>query len=233
MIIINVFRNSVIKMLDNVANNKRLAKNTILLYMRTLLTMLVALYTSRVILNSLGVTDYGIYSVVAGFVSMLTILSGSLSSSISRFITYELGKGDISHLRVLFTTSILIQISISGIVLVIGELLSGYVINSFLQIPTERIEASIWTYHCSLLVFVTNLIYVPYNASIIAHERMATFAYVGILDVLLKLAIALIISISPYDKLIIYSLLLLVQALLICAKNFEKNDKFCWLGIFN
>lgn len=204
-------------MVDNVANNKRLAKNTILLYMRTLLTMLVALYTSRVILNSLGVTDYGIYSVVAGFVSMLTILSGSLSSSISRFITYELGKGDISHLRVLFTTSILIQISISGLVLIIGELLSGYVINSFLQIPTERIEASIWTYHCSLLVFVMNLIYVPYKASIIAHERMATFAYVGILDVLLKLAIALIISISPYDKLIIYSLLLLVQALLICA----------------
>lgn len=185
--------------------------------MRTLLTLLVSLYTSRVILNSLGVENYGIYCVVAGFVSMLTILSGSLSSSISRFITYELGKGDKSNLQILFNTSVLIQISIALVVFFVGELLGHYIINSFLQIPIDRLNAAAWTYNCSLLVFVANLINVPFNALIIAHEKMTAFAYVGIVDVLLKLGIALLISISPYDKLIVYSLLLLTQSWLITS----------------
>lgn len=204
-------------MSDTLVNNKRIAKNTVVLYMRTLLTLLVSLYTSRVILNSLGVENYGIYCVVAGFVSMLTILSGSLSSSISRFITYELGKGDKSNLQILFNTSVLIQISIALVVFFVGELLGHYIINSFLQIPIDRLNAAAWTYNCSLLVFVANLINVPFNALIIAHEKMTAFAYVGIVDVLLKLGIALLISISPYDKLIVYSLLLLTQSWLITS----------------
>lgn len=213
--------------------NNRVAKNTIVLYLRTMLTMLISLYTSRVVLNSLGVENYGIYCVVAGFVSMLTILSGSLSASISRFITYELGKGDCSKLRVLFNTSVLIQVSIALLVFSVGELLEHYIINSVLQIPFERITAATWTYHCSLLVFVINLIYVPYNASIIAHEKMTTFAFVGIFDVLLKLAIALLISISIYDKLIVYSILLLVQAFVVCiiyilyCKSRFTECRFC------
>ena len=199
------------------SNNKLIAKNTIVLYMRTLLTLLVSLYTSRVVLNSLGVEDYGVYCVVAGFVSMMTILSGSLSSSISRFITYELGKKETSRLVILFTTSILIQISISLIILIIGEILSYYIINVFLHIPSDRIVAATWTYHCSLFIFIINLINVPFNASIIAHEKMTAFAYVGIFDVILKLIIAIIISKSPFDKLIVYSLLLLLQAILMCV----------------
>lgn len=216
-------------MSDTLVNNKQIAKNTVVLYMRTLLTLLVSLYTSRVVLNSLGVENYGIYCVVAGFVSMLTILSGSLSSSISRFITYELGKGDKSNLQTLFNTSVLIQVSIALIVFFVGELLGHYIINSLLQIPVDRLNAAVWTYNCSLLVFVANLINVPFNASIIAHEKMTAFAYVGIVDVLLKLGIALLISVSPYDKLIVYSLLLLIQSWLItsiyiiyCKRKFDE-----------
>ena len=216
-------------MSDNIANNKRIAKNTVVLYIRTFITMLVSLYTSRVVLNSLGIENYGIYCVVAGFISMLTILSGSLSSSISRFITYELGKKNSSNLSVLFTTSVLIQVSIAAVVLIVGETLGYYIINSFLQIPASRLDAATWAYHCSLLIFTINLVYVPYNASIIAHERMTAFAYVGILDVFLKLLIAFVISKSEYDKLIVYSILLFFQALLIasiyilyCRKNFNE-----------
>lgn len=216
-------------MSDNIVNNKRIAKNTVVLYIRTFITMLVSLYTSRVVLNSLGIENYGIYCVVAGFISMLTILSGSLSSSISRFITYELGKKNSSNLSVLFTTSVLIQVSIAAVVLIVGETLGYYIINSFLQIPASRLDAATWAYHCSLLIFTINLVYVPYNASIIAHERMTAFAYVGILDVFLKLLIAFVISKSEYDKLIVYSILLFFQALLIasiyilyCRKNFNE-----------
>lgn len=215
------------------SNNKRIAKNTIVLYMRTILTLLVSLYTSRIILNGLGVEDYGIYCVVAGFISMLAILSGSLSSSISRFITYELGKEDKSGLNILFTTSIVIQGFIAVLVLIVGELLSNSIINLFLNIPSDRIDAATWTYHCSLLIFTVNLISVPYRASIIAYEKMTAFAYIGILDVILKLIIALFILFSRYDKLIVYSLLLLAQAIMICfvyvlycRKNF-KECKLC------
>ncbi len=213
----------------SISNNKRIAKNTLVLYARTLLTMLVSLYTSRVILNALGIEDYGIYCTVAGFISMLTILSGSLSSSISRFITYELGKEDKSQLNIIFTTSIVIQVIIAVIVLIIGESLNNYIIHSLLNIPCNRIDAATWAYHCSLLIFTINLIYVPFNASIIAHEKMTAFASIGIIDVVLKLLIAFTIAYSSYDKLIIYSFLLLSQAIIIgsiyifyCRKHFEE-----------
>ena len=212
------------------ANNKRIAKNTLLLYFRTLFIMAVTLYTSRVILNTLGVTDYGIYNVVGGVVAMFSVISGSLSSSISRFITYELGHGDFDKLKRIFTTSVNIQIGISLIVLVFGETVGLWFLNEKINIPSERLTAANWVLQCSLLSFIINLISVPYNACIIAHERMSAFAYISILEAILKLAVVYMLLISPYDKLFSYAVLLVIVALLIrltygqyCKRHFEES----------
>lgn len=222
-------------MSDYQSNNKRIAKNTIVLYARTLLTMVVALFTSRVVLNALGVENYGIYNVVGGFVGMLSILSGSLSSAISRFITYELGKGDKLKLGRIFSSSLNIQIAMAFVVAIVGEIVGVWFLNSHLNIPADRLSAANWVFHCSLLVFIFNLLYVPYNACIIAHEKMTAFAYMSIIDVTFKLAIAYLILVSPWDRLSFYSIALLVQSVLMtsvymiyCLRKFEEcKYKFC------
>lgn len=210
-------------------NNKRIAKNTLLLYFRTIFVMLISLYTSRVILNALGVNNYGIYNVVGGVVAMFSLISGSLSSSISRFITFELGKGNVEKLKLVFTTSINIQIGFSIIILLLGEIIGGWFLNTHMNIPADRINAANWTLHCSLLMFCINLISIPYNACIIAYERMTAFAYVSILEASLKLIICYLIVMSPYDKLISYAILLVFVSLIIrsvyglyCRHNFEE-----------
>lgn len=216
--------------MDSSANNKRIAKNTLLLYVRTLFIMLVTLYTSRVVLNTLGVTDYGIYNVVGGVVAMFSVISGSLSSSISRFITYELGHGDFEKLKRIFSTSVTIQIGISLVILVLAELFGVWFLNTKMNIPVERLTAANWVLQCSLLSFIINLISVPYNACIIAHEKMSAFAYISILEAVLKLAVVYMLLISPYDKLSTYAVLLVMVALLIrltygqyCKRHFEES----------
>lgn len=198
-------------------SNRRIAKNTMLLYFRTIIIMLVSLYTSRVILNVLGVEDYGIYNVVGGVVVMFSMLSSSLSTSISRFITFELGRGNKERLSLVFSMSINIQIAITLIVLLAGGSLGGWLLNEKMNIPMERMVAANWVLYCSLAVFCINLISIPYNACIIAHEHMNAFAYVSILDACLKLAICYMIAISPFDKLASYAVLLAIAALLIRA----------------
>lgn len=217
-------------MTDTSANNKRIAKNTLLLYFRTLFIMLVTLYTSRIVLNTLGVTDYGIYNVVGGVVMMFSVISGSLSSSISRFITYELGHGDFEKLKRIFSTSVNIQIGISILILVLAELFGVWFLNAKMNIPTERLTAANWVLQCSLLSFIINLISVPYNACIIAHERMSAFAYISILEAVLKLAVVYMLLVSPYDKLVTYAVLLVAVALIIrmayslyCRRHFEES----------
>lgn len=225
-------------MSDNQSNNKRIAKNTLLLYLRTIFLMLITLYTSRVILEQLGVDDYGIYNVVGGVVAMFSVISSALSSSISRFITFELGKGDIKRLTTIFSTSVNIQLGLSTIILILGEAVGVWFINAKMNIPPERIVAANWVLQCSLLTFCINLISVPYNSCIIAHEKMSAFAYISILEAILKLLICYMLIISPIDKLIMYSLLMLSVAVLIrlvygfyCARKFEEcryhivNDK--------
>lgn len=216
-------------MTDVSANNKRIAKNTIFLYIRTFLIMLITLYTSRVVLNVLGVEDYGIYNVVGGVVAMFTVISGSLSAAISRFITFELGKGNLERLRRIFSTSINIQLGISLLIFIVGEVAGVWFLNHKMNIPSERMLAANWVLHCSLLSFVINLISTPYNACIIAHERMKTFAYVSILEASLKLGIVYLLLASPFDKLSTYAVLLVVVALLIrlaygiyCKRQFEE-----------
>ena len=220
--------------LNNVAstsvNNKRIAKNTLFLYFRTIILMLITLYTSRVILNVLGVTDYGIYNVVGGVVAMFGVISGALSSAISRFITFELGKGDKDRTNKVFSSSVNIQFFIAFLVFAIGEIIGVWFINNKMNIPTERLEAANWVLHCSLLAFCINLVSVPYNACIIAHEKMKAFAYVSILEAILKLGVCFLITISPIDKLISYSTLLVGVSLCIrstytiyCHRHFEES----------
>lgn len=211
-------------------NNKRIAKNTLLLYVRTLFIMLVTLYTSRVVLNTLGVTDYGIYNVVGGVVAMFSVISGTLSSSISRFITYELGHGDFDKLKRIFSTSVNIQIGISLVILVLAEIFGVWFLNTKMNIPAERLNAANWVLQCSLLTFIINLVSVPYNACIIAHESMSAFAYISILEAVLKLAVVYMLLVSPYDKLATYAVLLVIVALAIrltyglyCKRHFEES----------
>lgn len=216
-------------MSDQSANNKRIAKNTLLLYFRMLLTMVVSLYTSRVVLQTLGVVDYGIYNVVGTFVAMFTVLSGSLSAAISRFLTFELGRKDKDKLKRVFSSAVTVQIMLSLIIVILAETVGLWFLNHKMVIPIERIEAANWVYQFSILAFGINLISVPYNAAIIAHERMSAFAYISILEVLGKLFVAFSITISPIDKLILYGLLLMLIALIIrivygyyCKNNFEE-----------
>ncbi len=211
------------------ANNKRIAKNTLMLYFRMLLMMGVTLYTSRVVLEVLGIEDYGIYNVVGGVVAMFTMISGSLSAAISRFITFELGQGDQEKLNQIFSASLVIQIIISAIIFILAETVGLWFIQNKMQIPEGRMVATQWVLHFSLATLVINLISVPYNATIIAHERMSTFAYISIVDVMGKLVMTYIIAISTIDRLITYSIAMFFIALLVrliyvgyCRRNFKE-----------
>ena len=198
-----------------VQNNKRIAINTLLLYFRMLITMVIGLYTSRVVLKELGVEDYGIYNVVGGVVSMFGLLSGSLTAAISRFITFELGRNNIPNLKKIFSTSVTIQIILVVIILVLAETLGLWFLNNKVIIPIERLNAAHWVYQLSILTFSINLISIPYNASIIAHERMSAFAYISLLEIFGKLIIAFGIAFSPIDRLVFYALMLTVIALIV------------------
>lgn len=211
------------------ANNKRIAKNTLLLYVRMLFMMAVSLYTSRVILHTLGVEDFGIYNVVGGVVAMFSVISGSLSSAISRFITYELGKGDKEKLIRIFSSSVTIQIALGLIIGILAESVGIWFLNTQMTIPVSRMYAANWVFQLSILTFIINLISVPYNAAIIAHERMSAFAYISILEVISKLIIVYLLWISPIDKLIFYAILMTTVALIIrfvygyyCKRHFEE-----------
>lgn len=217
-------------MLDNTANNKRIARNTILLYARMLFLMLVSLYTSRVILNALGVEDYGIYNVVGGVVTMFSVLSGSLSAAISRFITFELGKGDYEKLNKVFSSSITIQAGIALIIIILAETIGLWFLNAEMVIPENRMMAANWCYQFSIVTFAVNLITVPYNAAIIAHEKMATFAYISIIEGLGKLLIAWCIVFNPIDRLVFFAAMVAVLAWIICfiyASYCKKYFKEC------
>ena len=210
-------------------SNKRIAKNTLILYVRMFLMMLVGLYTSRVNLAALGVDNFGVYNVVGGFVAMFSIISTSLSGAISRFITYELGRGGGDRLKTMFSTSVNIMVILSLVIVVVTELLGPWFIETQLQIPPGREIAAQWVFQFSILNFVVGLISVPYNAAIVAHERMSAFAYISIFEALGKLGVALLIPYSPIDKLIFYAGLLCSISLIIrfiygyyCKRHFAE-----------
>ena len=195
-------------------NNKRIAKNTMLLYFRMLFMMAVSLYTSRVILNALGVEDFGIYNVVGGVVCMFTVISGSLSAAISRFITFELGKGDKMRLVKIFSASVTIQFLLSLIIVALLESVGIWFLNYKMTIPPDRLVAANWVLQFSLISFVLNLVSVPYNAALVAHEEMSVFAYISIFEAVGKLLISFVIILSPMDKLVFYALLMCLMSVL-------------------
>lgn len=207
----------------------RIAKNTLMLYVRMLVLMLVGLYTSRVVLEALGEDEMGIYSVVGGVVAMFTIISGALNSAVSRFITFEMGKGEKAQLNKVYSTAVTIQLILGAIVVILAEPIGIWFINNEMTIDQARIPEAVMVLHFSLAAFVVNLMSVPQMASITAHEKMSAYAYIGILDAFLRLGTALLIMNSSGDRLVQYAALMMVTVILVriaygvyCRRNFEE-----------
>lgn len=216
-------------MYNSLENTKRIAKNTMFLYIRMIFLMFISFFTTRVVLQTLGVNDYGIYNVVGGVVSLFSILSKTLSTASSRFLNFEMGRGDDEKLKQVFSTTLTIQIVIAVVVALLVELLGLWFIDNKLNIPSDRLWAANWVMHFSALTFCFELISVPYNAAIIAHERMKAFSYISIYEGLAKLGICYLLIISPIDKLFFYAgLLCFVQVSLrfiyssYCLRHFEE-----------
>ena len=214
-------------------NTKRIAKNTLLLYMRMLFNVCISLVTSRLVLNILGVEDYGIYNVVGGVVMLFSFLNAAMASSTQRFLTIEMGKGNHSYLRIVFSTSTLIHLIISLMILFFAETIGLWLFYHKLIIPSERLAVAMWVYQTSVLNCITLIMSVPYNASIIAHERMDVFAYISMLDITMRLVAVIMLSYLAYDKLISYSLLLFSISLFIrfiyvlyCRKHLPETRLF-------
>ncbi|WP_199879911.1 lipopolysaccharide biosynthesis protein [Arundinibacter roseus] len=196
-------------------NSKLIAKNTILLYFRMIVTMAVTLYMSRIILNILGVEDFGVYSVVGGIVLVLSFLNSSMSSATQRFLSFELGKKDYKKLQIVFSVAVKIHILIAMVIMILAETIGLWFLNFKMVIPIGRLESANWVYQFSVLSFLISVISVPYNASIIAHERMTIFAYISILEVLLKLISVFILDIFQFDKLKLYAIFIFLITIII------------------
>lgn len=216
-------------MLTQTENNKRLAKNTLLLYGRMLLTVGISFYSTRLILANLGIDNYGIYNVIGGFVSMFYMVTSTMTQAVSRFLTFELGTGNKKKLQQTFSTSINILLLLSLVVVLLAETVGLWFVNYKLNISPNRMNAANWIYQFSVLSFVCEMISVPYSASVISHEKMGAFALVTILKVLLTLGIALMLSVSPIDKLVFYGILVLLISISIqlmywiyCRKHFHE-----------
>lgn len=196
-------------------SNKTIAKNAGFLYLRMIVVMMVTFFTSRIILQSLGETDYGVYNVVGGIVTMMAFLNGALGASTSRFLTYHLGRGNVKALKDTFAATLNLHICIAILVVLLGETIGLWFFYEKLNIPEDRMNAAFWVYQFSIITTCINFTQVPYNASIISHENMSIYAYVGLYDALSKLAIAYLIFISPWDSLFFYALLLMLNTILV------------------
>ncbi len=212
------------------ATNKRIAKNTMFLYVRMMITMVISLYTSRVILQVLGVDDFGIYQAVGGIVGFLSFINSALSTGSSRFITFGLGEGNKGKLEKIFNTTLTSHILLALIIIGVAESLGYWFLHQKLNIPPERIDAAVWVFHLSILTVFFTLTQVPYNACIIAHENMKIFAYVSIVEAVLKLLIVYMLLIGRVDKLILYAILqcalqisIVVFYRIYCTKRYEET----------
>lgn len=215
-----------------------MARNTLLLYFRMFLLMLIGLFTSRVVVRTLGIDDYGVYHVVGGVVTVFTFLTTSLSAAISRYLAAHLSDGDAVRLRSIFSTGIVILLGLALLLALLVETAGLWWLNHRLDIPDGRLDAARWVLHCSLGVLVVSLLSVPYNATIIAHERMAAFAVISLGEAALKLGVALLLYVSPFDKLVSYAVLMLGVAVLVraaygiyCRRHFaEARGPLRWDG---
>lgn len=196
-------------------NNKRVAKNTIYLYLRTMFVMVISIFTSRIVLDALGIDDYGIYNAVGGFVAMFSMLSGTLVAASQRFIAFELGKPD-PDVEKVFSTTISVHLLLAALILILLETLGLWFLNYKMNIAAERMAAANWVYQCSVLTFCFNLICIPYNAAIIAYEKMAAFAYISIFEVVAKLGCIYALFIIAFDSLIVYAIFMIFIAVILC-----------------
>lgn len=216
--------------------NKTIARNTIALYFRMMFTMFVSLFTSRIVLRYLGVEDYGIQNTVGGVVAMLSYLNGSLQVGSSRFLTYELGRGDKDKLRRTFSSVLTVHILFALIILVVGETAGLWFVYHKLVIPEARMHAAVWCYHLSLLSCMMTITQVPYGATIISHEKMSLYAYTSIIDVSAKLGIVYLLTLTPWDRLIFYATLVFIVSICMrtfyrwyCVHHFEETHyNFSW-----
>ena len=216
-------------------NNKRIAKNTLLLYFRMLFTMAVSLYTSRVVLNILGVEDFGIYNVVGGIVAMFGFINGSMASATQRYLTFELGQDNRNQLAKVFATSLSIHAIISFFIVLLAETIGLWFLWNKMQIPADRMNAAFWVFQCSVAASVIMIMSVPYNAAIIAHEKMSAFAYISIIEVSFKLLVVYFLQYFHVDKLILYAVLIVIVQFIIrlcyswyCNRHF-KETKYRWI----
>lgn len=212
-----------------VSNNKRIARNTLMLYFRMLLIMAVSFYTTRIVLKKLGIVDYGIYDVVGGVVMMFSFLNSSMSSATQRYLTFELGKGDKIRLGKIFSAALNIHIVIAILIIILVEAIGVWFLNTRMKIPPDRLVAANWVLQFSILTFCTNVLQVPFNATLVAHEKMDIYAYISVVEAFLKLAIVFMLTLLPFDKLIIYSILVFVVQCIVrgmyqayCYRNFSE-----------
>ena len=219
----------------NNSSNKRIAKNAVALYLRMFLTMIVGFYTSRVVLDKLGVEDFGIYGIVGGVVAMVSFINTSMSGATSRFLTFELGRGDQKRLSETFSSALIVHIGIALFVFVFAETVGLWFLNNKLVIPEGRMGAAHWVYQLSIVSTMLGITQVPYNATIIAHEKMDIYAYVEMLSVTLKLLIVYLLTIGNFDKLILYAILVFAVGVLIlmiyrlyCIRHFSESH-FHWI----
>ena len=220
---------------SDMSNGKLIAKNTVFLYIRMLFIMGITLFTSRVILAALGISDYGIYNVVGGLATSFVFFSSSLSNATQRFLTFALGKNDIAEVRNVFNLSLLVYAIIAILVFVIGEIAGMYLIYNHLIIPDDRLPAAIWVFHATMLSLSVTLVSTVFDSVLIARENMKIYAYIGMLEAVVRLSIAYILKISPTDKLILYATLLLIFSVLIktipviyCLRQYPE----CHIGFF-
>lgn len=219
----------------SLSSKSTIAKNTMLLYVRTLFVLFISLWTSRVILESLGVEDFGIYNAVGGLVGMFSVLTGSMSTAISRYITFEIGKGNLEKLKKTFSTSVIIQLLFIAVIVLVAETVGLWFLNSKMVIPDERIVAANWVFQFTVITFCFSLLAVPYNSELIAHEHMNIYAFVSVVDTVCKLVIAFLIFVSPIDKLIFYSGLMALLSILVrafyqiyCKNKFQECRQVIW-----
>lgn len=232
-------------MSENTSDSRRLAKNTAMLYVRTLITMIIGLFTSRILLDSLGIENYGIYNVVGGFIAMFSVITGTLTATTQRYLNFELGKGNGNPQKV-FGACMCIHFGLAIFMLLLFETFGLWFLNTQLNIPSERFEAASWCFQISVITSILGLFSTPYIGVIVAHERMKAFAYISLQDAIVKLLICYLLYISPIDKLVLYSLLFAIvmvwdQCLYVwyCHKHFSEahisivKDNALYKSMFN
>lgn len=220
---------------DNISkNNRRIAKNTLMLYLRMFFMTVISLYTSRVILQVLGVEDFGIYNVVGGVIALFGFLSNALSSASQRYIAHAIGEGNVDRQKLIFCTIMIVNVFLAIFIFIVGETIGLWFVHNQINVPAERFDAAIWVYHLSIISAMIGVVSTPYNGLVIAHERMDAFAYISILEAFLKLGMVFLLMFVTVDKLILYAVLYLCVFIIIriiytvyCGKRFEETH-FSW-----